>query len=142
VESERNLWKLESKRFLMGGGFTQVTPPPRGKLAELFLYRDLEALRASGMITALDWREEDGIPDFFLTYQGKDLRVECKNIRSPARKKPTASSRPRKKPATAPAWKVEIQKTRNQRRRRQCGDHFSSGGPSSGPVRVQRPIRA
>src|SRR3954470_13645326 len=53
----------------------------KGKLAELFLYRRLEALRASGVISGLDWRDQDGIPDFLLTYRGKDFRVECKNIR-------------------------------------------------------------
>jgi hypothetical protein len=68
-------------------------------------------------------RSKDGVPDFLLTYRGTDLRVECKNIRSPARQRAAATTpRRRRAPAAPPAWKVEIQKTRNQ----------LTGGPARG----------
>jgi hypothetical protein len=88
----------------------------------LFLYRRLEALLASGALTRLEWRDQDGVPDFLLTSLGRDVRVECKNIRSPSRKRSSASSRPKKTPALPPGWKVEVQKTRNQ----------LQGGPARG----------
>jgi hypothetical protein len=94
----------------------------KGKLSELFLYRHLDLLLAAGALTQLDWRDKDGVPDFLIAYKGKDFQVECKNVRSPIRKKPTLATRPRKQPVSQTSWKVEIQKTRNQ----------LSGGPKRG----------
>jgi len=94
----------------------------KGKLAEFFLDRHLEGLLTTGVITALSWRDQDGIPDFLLTYKGAELRVECKNIRSPIKTKPGATGKARKAPPVPPAWRVEIQKTRNQ----------LTGGPARG----------
>jgi hypothetical protein len=94
----------------------------KGKLAELFLYLELEKLRSSGAITALEWRDKDGVPDFLLTYHSRDFQVECKNVRSSTRPKPGVAARPRKPTSAPPAWRVEIQKTRNQ----------LTGGPGRG----------
>src|SRR5258708_7534681 len=44
----------------------------KGKLAELFLHRRLEAILASGVLTRLEWRDQDGVPDFLLTCRGRD----------------------------------------------------------------------
>ena len=59
----------------------------KGKLAELFLYRKLEALRDSGVIMDLQWNDKDGVPDFRLKHQGNVCRLECKNVRSPVKQK-------------------------------------------------------
>lgn len=75
----------------------------KGKLAELYLYRKLKALEKAGKIKDLKWIDEDGTPDFILTRNSKTIRVECKNLRNEIFKKPT------------PAYKVEIQKTRNSK---------------------------
>ena len=72
------------------------------------------------MISTLEWHDRDGVPDFSMTYKEMLLRVECKNIRSPSRKPKSAPKKPR--PIAAPAWRVEIQKTRNQ----------LTGGPARG----------
>jgi hypothetical protein len=74
----------------------------KGKLAELFLHRQLESLLQSGAITKLDWRDKDGVPDFLLHVKGTDLQMECKNVRS-------AKTKGKKN-----TCKVEIQKTRSQ----------------------------
>jgi hypothetical protein len=92
----------------------------KGKLAELFLFRQLDSLQTAGIISTLEWHDRDGIPDFSMTYKEKLVRVECKNIRSPVRKPKVPPKRPR--PATPPAWRVEIQKTRSQ----------LTGGPARG----------
>lgn len=95
----------------------------KGKLAEYFLFKQLEALQDSGAISLLEWHDKDGVPDFSLTFREVALRVECKNIRSPLRAKPIKASA--KKPranAKQPTWKVEIQKTRNR----------IAGGPKRG----------
>src|SRR5207253_7127292 len=94
----------------------------KGKLAELFLFRQLDMLQTAGVISTLEWHDRDGIPDFSMTYKEAMLRVECKNIRSPVRPRATALSRPPRTPPAAPAWRVEIQKTRNQ----------LTGGPARG----------
>jgi len=73
----------------------------KGKLAELYMHRRLLELAERGSIQGLVWQDKDGKPDFLLTYRGRELRVECKNVRSP-KKKP---DRPR----------VELQKTRNSK---------------------------
>jgi hypothetical protein len=55
----------------------------RGKLAELYLYRHFERLRANGQIVSLQWHDADGEPDFeILIPDSRKLRVECKNLRS------------------------------------------------------------
>jgi hypothetical protein len=94
----------------------------KGKLAELFLFRQLDMLQTAGVISTLEWHDQDGVPDFSMTYKDRPLRVECKNVRSPIRKPTTAAKRPARPETVAPAWRVEIQKTRNQ----------LTGGPARG----------
>src|SRR5216117_3321799 len=53
----------------------------KGKLAEYFLYRDLEDLQKKKIITDLVWFDADGKPDFTFAFRGKSLRLECKNVR-------------------------------------------------------------
>jgi transcriptional regulator with XRE-family HTH domain len=76
----------------------------KGKLAELFLHRQLVQLEAAGEIHDVQWLDEDGRPDFIVTYRGKPLVVECKNVRSPS------GQRKSHEPI-----RVELQKTRNPR---------------------------
>ncbi|MCC6156861.1 MAG: helix-turn-helix transcriptional regulator [Deltaproteobacteria bacterium] len=76
----------------------------KGKLAEWKLFQELEALRTDGAIASVQWLDEDNKPDFILTVAGRDIVVECKNVRSK-----TKSERP-----DAPI-KVELQKTRNSK---------------------------
>lgn len=79
----------------------------RGKLAELYLYRGLERLRAEGQIMSLEWHDADGQPDFEIEMpDGGKLRVECKNLRSHKGFSPERGC------------KVEIQKTRGGRDRK------------------------
>src|SRR5205085_6128000 len=94
----------------------------KGKLAEFFLFRQLDVLQTAGVISTLEWHDRDGVPDFSMTHKETLLRVECKNIRSPSRKPKTEPRKPRKTPPVPPAWRVEIQKTRNQ----------LTGGPARG----------
>ena len=47
--------------------------------------------------------DKDGIPDFSVRIKGKVWRVECKNVRNEMYHRPI------------PAYKVEIQKTRNSK---------------------------
>jgi hypothetical protein len=54
----------------------------KGKLAELYLYREIEALEDEGSVTELKWSDKDGEPDFFLTYEGRRVSIQCKNVRS------------------------------------------------------------
>ncbi len=78
----------------------------RGKLAELYLYRYFERLRAEGQIVSIEWHDADGEPDFEIVMRdGRGLRVECKNLRSD---RAFSSQR---------GCKVEIQKTRGGRDR-------------------------
>jgi len=73
----------------------------KGKLAELYLYRHFERLRADGQIISIQWHDADGLPDFELLMQDRQkLRVECKNLRSG------------KNFSAQRGCKVEIQKTR------------------------------
>lgn len=81
----------------------------KGKLAEYFLFRQLEALERKGVIEGVEWRDKDGVPDFLLRVRGADLEMECKNVRSGDE-------------VFENAFKVEIQKTRNK----------IGGGPSRG----------
>jgi len=72
----------------------------KGKLAELYMSRQLEALRARGALAAFTWYDVDGKPDFVVQYRGKELNLECKNIRN-------------ERFAQPPSYKVELQRTRN-----------------------------
>ena len=73
----------------------------RGKLAELYLNRQLEMLRENGKIGSIQWYDKDGDPDFEIVMpDGRKLRVECKNLRS---NQVFSAER---------GCKVEIQKTR------------------------------
>jgi hypothetical protein len=94
----------------------------KGKLAELCLFRQLDRLQKAGVISTLEWHDQDGVPDFSMAYNERIVRVECKNVRSPIRAPKTAPKRQPTSPAPAPAWRVEIQKTRNQ----------LTGGPARG----------
>jgi hypothetical protein len=76
----------------------------RGKLAELYLSRYFEKLRADGKIVSIEWHDTDGEPDFeILMRGGRRLHVECKNLRSD---KSFSAER---------GCRVEIQKTRGGR---------------------------
>jgi transcriptional regulator with XRE-family HTH domain len=72
----------------------------KGKLAELYMNRHFEALRASGAIASVTWQDADGKPDFLVRYRDRDVIVECKNIRNEVFARP-------------PSYKVELQRTRN-----------------------------
>jgi len=80
----------------------------KGKLAELYLLRKLETLKASGAIDDFVHQDIDGEPDFLVTRNGKTYRLECKNLRD------AEDGRYRKNGATL-AYKVEVQKTRNSK---------------------------
>jgi len=75
----------------------------KGKLAELFLFKDLTKLQNDGVLDNVEWVDADGEPDFIIGRRGRTLKVECKNIRSGENYK-----RP-------PAYKAELQKTRNSK---------------------------
>lgn len=75
----------------------------KGKLAELYLYRYLKGLEDKVVIENLDWRDQDGVPDFKFTYKGNSYQMECKNLRNEVYKTPE------------PSYKVEIQRTRNSK---------------------------
>jgi hypothetical protein len=55
----------------------------KGKLAELFMSRHLDALQRSGWLDRYEWFDADGVPDFklFLT-DSRLLMLEVKNVRS------------------------------------------------------------
>lgn len=72
----------------------------KGKLAELYMSRRLEALKKKGAIADVVWRDADGEPDFLVTYRGKSITVECKNVRNEVYVRPAS-------------FKVELQRTRN-----------------------------
>lgn len=74
----------------------------KGKLAELYLHRRLEMLLAEKVISSVTWQDIDGQPDFLVDYRGKRFKIECKNVRSEAYRRP-------------PGFKVELQRTRNSR---------------------------
>jgi transcriptional regulator with XRE-family HTH domain len=75
----------------------------KGKLAEYFLYRDLDDLQKKKVINDLVWFDADGKPDFTFTFHGKPVRLECKNVRSPDPKRKVDS------------FRAELQKTRNSK---------------------------
>jgi hypothetical protein len=80
----------------------------KGKLAELYLLRKLEALKASGVIDTFVHQDIDGEPDFLVTRKGRTYRLECKNLRD-------AEDGRYRKNGTTLAYKVEVQKTRNSK---------------------------
>ncbi|MGH9425495.1 MAG: hypothetical protein ACRD2L_04210, partial [Terriglobia bacterium] len=73
----------------------------KGKLAEYFLNKELERLKAAGILVEVIWQDKDGEPDFLVTYRGRRIRIECKKVRS------------KELFRDPPAFKIEIQKTRN-----------------------------
>ena len=75
----------------------------KGKLAELYLYRQLKSIQEAGHIQDVKWIDLDGKPDFEIYYEGNILTIECKNLRNKTYKKPELS------------YKVEIQRTRNSK---------------------------
>lgn len=75
----------------------------KGKLAEYYLYKKLTQLAEDRMLDSMRWQDKDGQPDFVVSAAGRELRVECKNVRS-------------KQVSRDPlAYKVELQKTRNSK---------------------------
>jgi hypothetical protein len=81
----------------------------KGKLAEFYLHRHIEAGRTRLNVGSLTWSDATSDPDFIIEIVGVTYRIECKNVRSG-----TAVFRD--------GFKVEIQKTRNA----------IAGGPSRG----------
>lgn len=73
----------------------------KGKLAEYFLNKGLEKLVEDGTIEDCLWQDKDGQPDFIVTFKSRQLRIECKNVRSKGLFR------------DPPGYKIEIQKTRN-----------------------------
>lgn len=74
----------------------------KGKLAEWFLFKVLEEMKAVGVFSGVTWTDEDGKPDFGLAGKGFKLTMECKNLRSNER-------------YADGSYKLETQKTRNQK---------------------------
>lgn len=74
----------------------------KGKLAELYMYRRLEALRAEGALASVAWQDADGKPDFVVSVGVRAINVECKNVRSERSSKFTS-------------FRVELQRTRNSK---------------------------
>ncbi len=75
----------------------------KGKLAEYFLEKLLAELQKQGIIEGFYWFDKDGVPDFSIKFIGTELKMECKNIRSKELFK------------NPPAYKIELQKTRNSK---------------------------
>ncbi|MBP7051512.1 MAG: hypothetical protein KBE65_10900 [Phycisphaerae bacterium] len=75
----------------------------KGKLAELYLCRRLEALQKQAIISELRWSDKDGEPDFFLSYKKRHLTIQCKNVRS---------GKERCRGEKPGSFRVELQKTR------------------------------
>lgn len=75
----------------------------KGKLAEFYFEGMMRELKAAEILKDYAWQDKDGEPDFAATFQGRPLRIECKNVRS--------GEEGRYK--RVPAYKVELQKTRN-----------------------------
>jgi transcriptional regulator with XRE-family HTH domain len=73
-----------------------------GKLAELKLHEILEEYRQlDPRLRDVVWNDQDGEPDFVVSWDGAPIRVECKNVR-----------RDVKRPGLL---RVELQKTRNSK---------------------------
>jgi hypothetical protein len=77
----------------------------KGKLAEWFLFKKLEEMKQEGALQNIIWQDKDGQTDFVVTYADREIKIECKNIRSP-----NQSERIRR------SARVELQKTRNNKR--------------------------
>lgn len=75
----------------------------KGKLAEYYLDKQLTKLKEKGVIQSYFWSDKDGQPDFFIDYQGKQVKMECKNVRSGELY------------CTKTHGVIEIQKTRNSK---------------------------
>jgi transcriptional regulator with XRE-family HTH domain len=88
----------------------------KGKLAEYFLHRQLDELQTKNVIKDLVWSDADGKPDFTFQFHQTNLRLECKNVRSPDEKRKNDS------------FRAELQKTRNSKdgtpTRAYRADHF------------------
>lgn len=82
----------------LGNGF-RARADLKGKLAELFMSRHLDALERDGVILHSEWQDLDGEPDFVITLtDGSTRTLEVKNVRS-----------------GKGALRVETQKTRGSR---------------------------
>lgn len=77
----------------------------KGRLAELYLSRELDRFKVEGLIQDYFWSDKDGEPDFNIKYLGNEYIIECKNLRSGEEGKYKKD----------PAYKVEVQKTRNSK---------------------------
>jgi hypothetical protein len=76
----------------------------KGKLAEWFLYQKLQQMQLDGALESFVWQDKDGKPDFLVPYKGREIKIECKNVRTPGKTK-----------SLREAPRVELQKTRNNR---------------------------
>jgi len=83
----------------------------KGKLAEWFLFKQLNELKGRGVIDTVNWYDTFGRPDFDVVVRGRAIVMECKNIRSGKMPKKIGDN-----------YRVEVQKTRNQ----------LTGGPARG----------
>jgi hypothetical protein len=83
----------------------------KGKLAEWFLFKQLNELKDRGVIDTVNWYDTFGRPDFDVVVRGRTIVMECKNIRSGKMPKKIGDN-----------YRVEVQKTRNQ----------LTGGPARG----------
>lgn len=55
----------------------------KGKLAELFMSRHLDALQRDDLIDHYEWFDRDGVPDFTIWFtDGTLIQLEVKNVRS------------------------------------------------------------
>jgi hypothetical protein len=77
----------------------------KGKLAEWFLFQKLEKMIRRGDLQSVIWQDKDGQPDFFVPYAGREIKIECKNVRSPSQTERAKESA-----------RVELQKTRNNKK--------------------------
>jgi hypothetical protein len=77
----------------------------KGKLAEWFLFQKLGQVEQGGSLQNVDWKDKDGQPDFVVTYAGREIKIECKNVRTPSDTERTRKSA-----------RVELQKTRNNKK--------------------------
>lgn len=91
------------------GGFRAIIDV-KGKLAELFLKRQLEGLKAGGQIQGFEWLDKDGEPDFRVQIDNVTLRLEAKNVRSSRRARGEAVGGDQGLRVV-----VELQKTRNSK---------------------------
>jgi hypothetical protein len=67
-------------------------------------FHELDNLKKQGEIQTIEWLDADGRPDFIVKWKGRQVILECKNVRSPD------SKRKSKEPI-----RVELQKTRNSK---------------------------